>query len=213
MNWFSVVNQNPQIIDISNLPENYEVNFSHAIITEGNYFKGLMQAEDLKLLKPEHIAKDLPLYAEYFFASEYHTLLDVFSLFLKHESTILPVVDDNNLLIGSLEFEAVLELFNETEFVSHETDSLLLKKSTIDFSYAEISQLLESLNAQILGMFTCEINNNAIAFLVKLKHQGLNEILQTLRRYDYEILSKHEDDAYSDSLKDRSNYLAKFLNI
>ncbi|QSS96229.1 acetoin utilization protein acuB [Psychroflexus sp. ALD_RP9] len=213
MNWFSVVNQNPGIIDLSNLPKNFEVKFSHAIITEGNYFKGLMQAEDLKLSTPKRLAKDLPLYAEYFFASEYHTLLDVFSLFLKHESNILPVVDDKNLLIGSLEFEAILDLFNETEFVSHETDSLLLKKSTADFSYAEISQILESLNAQILGMFTCEINNNTIEFLIKLKHQGLNEILQTLRRYDYEILSKHEDDAYSDSLKDRSNYLTKFLNI
>jgi hypothetical protein len=42
---------------------------------------------------------------------------------------------------------------------------------------------------------------------------GLNEILQTLRRYGYTIISEHQEDLYSKNLKERSRYLDKYLNI
>jgi len=46
----------------------------------------------------------------------------------------------------------------------------------------------------------------------KYKANG-NKIIQTFRRYNYTVLSKHVEDAYLEDLKDRSNYLQKYLNI
>ncbi|MES2486331.1 MAG: acetoin utilization protein acuB, partial [Bacteroidota bacterium] len=42
---------------------------------------------------------------------------------------------------------------------------------------------------------------------------GLSEIIQTFRRYNYDIITEHQEDAYLNTLKDRSDYLDKYLNI
>jgi hypothetical protein len=41
----------------------------------------------------------------------------------------------------------------------------------------------------------------------------MNDIIQTFRRYNYEILSEHHEDLYINNLKERSDYLDKYLNI
>lgn len=213
MNWFSIVNSRIKRIDINHIDLGIETTDTHAIITDNTNFRGMVQKDDLVLINQSKFTKELPQYVEFFYATEYHTILDVFSLFLKHQTDILPVLDEDNNLIGGLSFDEVLDLLNDTEFISHNTDTILLKKEIANFSYSEITQTLESLNAQILGMFTCKVDHTSIEFIVKLKHLGLNEVLQTLRRYEYDILSKHEDDVYRDDLKERSDYLTKFLNI
>jgi hypothetical protein len=41
----------------------------------------------------------------------------------------------------------------------------------------------------------------------------MNAIVQTFRRYNYLVVSNHEEDRFLEDLKDRSNYLDKYLNI
>jgi hypothetical protein len=48
---------------------------------------------------------------------------------------------------------------------------------------------------------------------VKIGNTGLNDIIQTFRRYSYKIISGHEEDSYIESLKDRSDYLKRYLNM
>lgn len=37
--------------------------------------------------------------------------------------------------------------------------------------------------------------------------------IQTFRRYNYEIISEHQEDTYITNLKERSDYLDKYLNM
>jgi hypothetical protein len=48
---------------------------------------------------------------------------------------------------------------------------------------------------------------------LKIGNTGLNETIQTFRRYSYTIVSGHEEDSYIESLKERSDYLSKYLSI
>ena len=43
--------------------------------------------------------------------------------------------------------------------------------------------------------------------------EDINEIMQTFRRYDYKIISSHENDLYLKDLKYRSEYLQKYLEM
>ena len=42
---------------------------------------------------------------------------------------------------------------------------------------------------------------------------AMNEIIQTFRRYNFEIISEHQEDLYINNLKERSDYLNKYLSI
>jgi hypothetical protein len=48
---------------------------------------------------------------------------------------------------------------------------------------------------------------------MKISLGAINEIIQSFRRYNYEIISEHQEDNYINSLKERSDYLDKYLNM
>jgi hypothetical protein len=41
----------------------------------------------------------------------------------------------------------------------------------------------------------------------------LSDIIQTFIRYGYVVIAGHEEDSYVQDLKDRSDYLKKYLDI
>ena len=48
---------------------------------------------------------------------------------------------------------------------------------------------------------------------LKIASGSVNEIIQTFRRYGYSIISENQEDSYLEGLKERSDYLDKYLNI
>ena len=57
------------------------------------------------------------------------------------------------------------------------------------------------------------MNNDLVQITLKIGGSSLNDIIQTFRRYSYNIVSGHEEDGYLENLKERSDYLKKYLNI
>jgi len=78
---------------------------------------------------------------------------------------------------------------------------------------SQISQIVESNNGKLLGLFVSDSNNETIEITIKVTQGSMNDIIQTFRRYNYEIISDHNDDNYMNNLKERSDYLDKYLNI
>ena len=103
--------------------------------------------------------------------------------------------------------------FNETPFFSEPGGILIVEKGIQDYSFSEISQIVESNDAKLLGAFISKIENDVAQITLKIGNTSLNDVTQTFRRYSYNIIAGHEDDTYIKSLKDRSKYLDKYLNI
>ena len=64
-----------------------------------------------------------------------------------------------------------------------------------------------------MGAFVSRIESDVVQITLKIGNTGINDIIQSFRRYSYNIVSGHEEDTYIESLKDRSEYLKKYLNI
>ena len=90
---------------------------------------------------------------------------------------------------------------------------IVVEKLIVDYSMSQIAQIVESNNGKLLGLFVSEASNDKVQITVKTTLGGLNEIIQTFRRYNYEIISEHNEDDYLNNLKERSEYLDKYLNI
>ena len=78
---------------------------------------------------------------------------------------------------------------------------------------SQISQIVERNNGKLLGMFVSEAENDTIEITLKISMGAINEIVQSFRRYGYEITSEHLEDNYINNLKERSDYLNKYLNM
>ena len=89
---------------------------------------------------------------------------------------------------------------------------IVIEKGQNDFSFSEVSQIVESNNAKLLGAFISKVEKDVVQITLKISYVGLNDILQSFRRYSYNIVSGHDDDQFLNNLKDRSDYLNKYLN-
>ncbi len=83
----------------------------------------------------------------------------------------------------------------------------------IDYSMSQITQIVESNNGKLLGLFVSDSDTETIEITIKVTLGVMNDIIQTFRRYNYEIISEHNEDNYINNLKERSDYLDKYLNI
>ena len=88
-----------------------------------------------------------------------------------------------------------------------------MEKALKDYSFSEIAQIVEGNNTRLLGAFITEIAEDHLQVTLKMGDSNINEVLQTFRRYKYQILFGSVDDDFLEELRERSNYLDKYLNV
>ncbi len=115
--------------------------------------------------------------------------------------------------IGYYELDDFLNIFRCTPFLHEQGVILVVAKGVNDYSFSEISQIVESNNATLFGAFVSKIENDIAQITLKLSLHDINNTLHSFRRYNYQILNDFEKDKYLEELNDRSNYLQKYLNI
>jgi hypothetical protein len=125
----------------------------------------------------------------------------------------VPVLDEENRYVGYYELSDIINFFTETPFLKELGNIIIVEKSDVDYSMAQITQIVESNNGQLIGAFVSNSTVDKIQVTLKIGLGTINEILQTFRRYEYEIISDHQEDYYLTNLKERADYLDKYLNI
>ena len=190
-----------------------DTSFTHFPVLEDSVFIGNVVLEDLETYTLNKNLLDYKYNFEPFFVKEDTTWMDVLEIFAQNKSNITPVLNANSQYLGFYDLEDVMNFFTETPFVREQGAVIIVKKSNKDYSMAQICQIVESNNAKILGVFISNFNSNEVEVTVKITVSSLNPIIQSFRRYNYDIVSEHPDDNYLQNLKERSDYLEKYLNI
>ncbi len=190
-----------------------DLNFSHFPILENGIFIGSIAADDVETFDTDKNAIDYKYTLERFFARKSMMWLDVLEVFAKNHTNLVPVIDENNLYIGYYEMEDIMKFFQETPFLKEQGGIIIVQRGLLDYYMGQVAQIVESNNGKILGCFVSEADLENVQITIKIGTGPMNEIIQTFRRYNYEIISEHQEDAYINSLKERSDYLDKYLNI
>jgi CBS domain-containing protein len=190
-----------------------ELTFSHFPVVEEGIYIGSIASEDIETFDGFKKVFDYRYSLAGFFARETMIWLDVLEVFAKNNSNLVPVLNDSNKYLGYYEISDILKFFHETPFLQESGGIIVVKKRTLDYSMREITQIIESNNGKILGLFVSEADNENTQVTIKISLGVMNEIIQSFRRYNYEIISEHFEDNYINTLKERSDYLDKYLNI
>lgn len=191
----------------------YEYNYSHLPVENNGIYMGCISGNDIRTFEPHKNLEDYQYALEGFFVRNHDYWLDILDAFAQNNSNVLPVLNEENKYLGYVELNEIIALFNETPFLSEAGNILVIEKGFKDYSFSEISQIVESNNAHILGAFISHFENDLTQITLKLNPTGMNEIIQSFRRYGYKIISEHQEDSFNKNLKDRSKYLDKYLNI
>ncbi|MBZ9652603.1 CBS domain-containing protein [Psychroflexus montanilacus] len=218
MIWQNFIDQTLQPVQVSNTISEIKsafkaCKFNHLPVFKKEVFKGSINIDDLIDLDPTTVLSEYKYLLEVFYVETHKTNLDLIHEFANHQTNLLPILDDTKKYVGVMKLEDVLDLFGESPFVANEGEVMVLRKERTKFAFSEVAQLIETLNARVSGMYVSQLSKETIEVTVKVEHQGINEILQTFRRYDYQIASEHPEDLFAEDLKEHSDYLNKYLDI
>jgi CBS domain-containing protein len=190
-----------------------ESTFSHFPLLDNGIYIGCISAVDSETFESEKIITDYRYAFEGFFVRDNMIWLDVLEVFARNNANVVPILDTNNKYIGYYEITDIIKFLNETPFLKETGGIIVVEKPAADYSMSQITQIVESNNGKLLGVFVSEANAEKVQVTIKTTLGSVNEIIQTFRRYNYEIVSEHNEDNYLNNLKERSEYLDKYLNM
>lgn len=206
------LNKKSKIADLHQLFN--QLTYSHIPVQDDEgVFLGSFFETDAHCFDSDKPLSDYLYALEDFFVRDTTIWLDILEAFAVNSSNIMPVLNAESKYLGYYELNDIISLFSESPFFSQTGGILVVEKGVNDYSFSEVSQIVESNDGKLLGAFVSKMNNDLVQITLKIGNTGLNDIIQTFRRYSYNIISGHEEDGYIESLKERSDYLNKYLNM
>jgi len=191
-----------------------ENTFSHFPIVENKKLIGLISEMEVQgIYEDEDNLENYKYLIKLFFIKEHTNFLEILNAFAINETNLVPVVNQEQNYIGYYDLIDILHIYNNSPFLSNEGIIILLEKEIRDYSFSEICQIVESNNGKVLGIFISKTTPSMVTITLKFNSPEANEIIQSFRRFNYHVLTKHKEDYLLDELKDRTDYLQKYLDI
>lgn len=187
--------------------------YSHVAVAEKGRYLGVLNEADLETFEEGKRIEDYRYNLESFFVRKDTNWLDALETFARNEANLLPVLGLDEDVLGYYNVTDVVSVFIDTPFFTEPGGILIVEKGIKDYSFSEIAQIVESNNTRFIGGFITDIHNDVVQVTIKIGASNMNEIQQTFRRYNYNILFGTDDDQFLEDLKQRSDYLDKYLNV
>lgn len=210
-NDFKAINSSDSIESVIDFFE--EARISHFPVIEDGVYIGCISSEEVETFDSSKKVSDYRYALKGFFARTSMFWVDVLDVFSRNSTTIIPVLSDENTYVGYYEITEVIHNFYETPFVKEHGGVIIVEKSILDFTMSQVVQIVESNEGKILGLYVSNTSPDKVQVTIKIVLGGMNEILQTFRRYGYDIISEYKEDVFLNNLKERSDYLEKYLSI
>ncbi|MDO1513541.1 CBS domain-containing protein [Maribacter confluentis] len=190
-----------------------DTTYSHVAIVEDGRFLGVFSENDTAALLPSTKIEQFRYELEGFFVRRDTNWLDVLESFARNEANLLPILSEKEEVLGYYDLSDIVTVFIDTPFFTDPGSILVVATGINDYSFSEIAQIVESNNAKLIGGFITDTQNDVIQVTLKITTNNYNKVVQTFRRYNYHILFGNSDDQFLEDLKDRSDYLDKYLNV
>lgn len=199
--------------DISTLQDIFfEKEYSHYPVTRQGMFLGSIPVEDAEIANHTDKIEDYLYALEVFYVRINATWLEVLERFAQNQTDIMPVLDFDNNYLGYYVKEDFVTFFTNTPFLKERGGVIILECDFVKYAASEISQVVESNGHKVLGMFISNFTDK-VQISLKINTESLNEVLQSFRRYGYEVVSEHQEDYYIEGLKERLDYIHKYLSL
>ena len=186
----------------------------HLPIVNNRQLLGLISEEDIldhDVLEAVG-SYDLSLNRPYAQAGDH--VYKVLHLVSEYKLTVIPVIDKEDNYLGVISQDDLLRFFASIGSFTEPGSIIVLEMSKIDYTLAQIAQIVESEQAVVLSSFiTSALDSTRIDVTIKINKPEINSIIATFERFDYKVKASFQEAKYFDSLKDRFDMLMTYLNV
>lgn len=192
-----------------------EFRVNHLPIVNDQQFLGLISDEDLiEVADHSFPIGGLSLSLHNPFVFEEQHVYDVIRLFYEQKLSIVPVLDTKKNYRGVISINTMMEHIATITSVKEPGGIIILEINNRNNSLAQIAQIVESDNAQILSSYVESFpDSTRLEVTIKLNRTDISSILASFLRYDYNVKATFNDTKSDDGTSDRYNQLMNYLDI
>ena len=183
------------------------------VVSEDQYL-GLVFESDL-LSKDESL--ELATMVESFSKVSVHAhthMIECIQAAIDYSLSVVPVIEKNNEFIGVILSTDLLKNLGRMTGAGEPGGLVVLEMEERNFSFAEISKLVETNDAQITQLNSYwDSTTDSFFVTIKINKFEISDIIATFQRYEYQVKYYFGEELYENELRDNYDHLMTYLNI
>lgn len=192
-----------------------EFKVSHLPVLKNDNYVGLISESDI--LDKMDIHETLDILFDHLprpYVKENAHIYEVLYRVAEHKISVIPVLAEDESYLGCTSIHQLITLIANTGSIKESGGIIVLEVNQIDYSLAQIAQIVESNGAKILSSYIMSSSDSTkLEVTLKINQVELGRIIQTFERYDYTISASYQKSEFDDDLQNRYDALLNFLKF
>jgi predicted transcriptional regulator len=192
-----------------------ENHVAHLPIVDGDKFIGTISENDLLLADNDRdtMVNFQQSFSDVTIRDDEHFLKAV-QLAADSGLSVIPVVNEENDLLGTVAYNDLLKFSSEFMSLSEPGGLVVLEIPSNQYSFNEISKIVEMNDTQITQLNTSnDPESGMMQVTIRINKPEVSDIVATFQRYDYNVKYFFGEELYANELKSNYDNLMNYLKI
>ncbi|MBN8688280.1 MAG: CBS domain-containing protein [Chitinophagales bacterium] len=188
---------------------------THLPIVDGEKYTGLISEDDLLMADNDHdeLSSLQQSFSNMSVKGHEHFLRAV-QVAAENGLSVVPVVNEEGDLIGTVVYNDLLKHASEFMSLNEPGGLIVLEVDSNQYSFNEISKLVETNDAQITQLNTNNDPETGIMQVtIRINKPEVSDIVATFQRYEYNVKYFFGEELYTNELKSNYDNLMNYLRI
>jgi acetoin utilization protein AcuB len=190
-------------------------NVTHLPIVEGEKYIGIISEEELLLAENDNsVLADLQQSFSDVSVKEDEHFLKAVQLAADSGLSVVPVVNEENELIGTVAYNELLKFSSEFMSLSEPGGLIVLEMESNQYSFGEISKIVENNDARITQLNTSnDAETGLMQVTIRINKPEVSDIVTAFQRYEYNVKYFFGEELYSNDIRSNYENLMNYLKI
>ena len=188
---------------------------THLPIVDGEKFVGIISEDDLMMAENDH--SEISALQQSFGSAAVKNsehFLKAIQLAAENGLSVVPIVDEENVLAGAVAYTDLLKHASQFMSLNEPGGLIVLEIDSNQYSFNEISKLVESNDAQITQLNTSnDPETGTMQVTIRINKSEISDIIATLQRYEYNVKYYFGEELYDNELRSNYENLMNYLKI
>ena len=188
---------------------------AHLPIVDGEKYLGIISEDDLLLADNEHapLSELQQSFANTSVKSDEH-FLKAIQVAAENGLSVVPIVDNENEITGAVTYNDLLKYASEFMSLNEPGGLIVLEIESNQYSFNEISKILETNDAQITQLNTFnDPETGKMRVTIRINKPDVSDVVAVFQRYDYDVKYYFGEEQYTNELRSNYDNLMNYLKI
>ena len=192
-----------------------ENHVTHLPVVDGDKYIGLLSEDDLLQAENDNLPlSEMQQSFSNMSVKEDEHFLKAVRLAADSGLSVVPVVTEENELIGTVAYNDLLKLSSDFMSLGEPGGLIVLEMDGNQYSFNEISKLVETNDAQITQLNTSiDQETGLMQVTIRINKPEVSDIVATFQRYEYNVKYFFGEELYTNELRSNYDNLMNYLKI